>query len=243
LQIKLTIAYDGASYCGWQLQSGQDSIQARIEAALERIFATPVRVRASGRTDAGVHARGQVAACTLPRPFDLVELHRALNAIVPDDIVVLNVENVVDGFDPRRHAVARVYEYRILNQPLRSPFDRRYAWLIREPLDLDRMNEAARIFLGEQDFAAFRSLGTEVKSTVRRVRASGWRREGMQLIYRVEATSFLRHMVRTMVAAMVEVGRGKMEPGFVAELLQRRERALAPASAPPQGLFLIEVRY
>jgi tRNA pseudouridine38-40 synthase len=243
LQIKLTIAYDGTSYCGWQLQSGQDSIQARLEAALERIFATPVRVRGSGRTDAGVHARAQVAAFTLPRPFETAELHRALNATLPDDIVILNAESCGDDFDPRRHAVGRVYEYRVLNQAWRSPFERRYAWLIREPLDLDRMNEAARIFLGEHDFAAFRTLGTQVKSTVRRVQVSEWKRAGTHLTYRVEATSFLRHMVRTMVATMIEVGRGKLEPSVVAELIQHRERAMAPAAAPPQGLFLIEVRY
>jgi tRNA pseudouridine38-40 synthase len=243
LQIKLTIEYDGTSYSGWQLQSGQDSLQARLEAALERIFSPPVRVRGSGRTDAGVHARAQVAAFTLPRAFDAAELQRALNAILPADIVILSAEAVADSFDPRRHAIARVYEYRILNQPWPSAFEHRYAWLIRDPLDLDRMNEAASSFLGEHDFAAFRTLGTEVKSTVRRVHTSEWRREGARLTYRVEATSFLRHMVRTMVATMAEVGRGKLEPGFVAELLQRRERSMAPAAAPPRGLFLVEVRY
>ena len=243
MQIRITIEYDGTNYSGWQLQSGQDSIQARIEAALERIFSSSVRVRASGRTDAGVHARAQVAAFTLPRPFDAAELHRALNATLPHDIVILNAEAVDDSFDPRRHAIARVYDYRILNQPLPSALERRYSWLIREPLDLDRMNEAARIFIGEYDFAAFRTLGTQMKTTVRRVNASEWRRDAAHLIYRVEASSFLRHMVRTMVSTMVEVGRDKMAPGFIAELLQRRERSMAPAAAPPQGLFLVEVRY
>ncbi len=243
MQIKLTIEYDGTNYCGWQLQSGQDSIQARIEAALERIFATLVRVRASGRTDAGVHARGQVAAFTLPRPFDAVELQRALNATLPNDIVILNAETVEDTFDPRRHAIARAYEYRILNQLWPSAFERRYSWLIRDSLDLDRMNAAAESFIGEHDFAAFRTLGTKVRSTIRRVRISEWRREGVHLLYRVEAGSFLRHMVRTMVGTMVEVGKRKMEPSFVAEILVRRERSMAPAAAPPQGLFLVEVRY
>jgi len=243
LQIKLTIEFDGTNYSGWQFQSGQDSLQARIEAALERIFSTAVRVRGSGRTDAGVHARGQVATFTLPRAFDAAELHRALNAILPDDIVILNADAVGDDFDPRRHATSRVYEYRVLNQQMRSAFEHRFAWLIRDPLDLDRMKEAARIFIGEHDFAAFRTLGTEVKSTVRRVHVSEWRRDGAQLTYRVEASSFLRHMVRTMVATMVEVGRRKLQPDFVAQLFQHRERSMAPAAAPPQGLFLIEVRY
>jgi tRNA pseudouridine38-40 synthase len=243
LQIKLTIEYDGTNYSGWQFQSGQDSIQARIEAALERIFATLVRVRASGRTDAGVHACGQVAAFTLPRQFDAAELQRALNASLPSDIVILNAEAVSDSFDPRRHAIARIYEYRILNQLWPSAFERRYSLLIRDFLDLDRMNAAARFFIGEHDFAAFRTLGTEVRSTIRRVHISEWQRDGVHLLYRVEASSFLRHMVRTMVATMVEVGRGKLEPGIVAEILVRRERSMAPAAAPPQGLFLMEVRY
>ena len=243
MQIKLTIEYDGTNYSGWQLQSGQDSIQARLEAALERIFSMPVRVRGSGRTDAGVHARGQVAAFTLPRAFDTAELHRAMNAILPEDIVLLKAEIAGDDFDPRRHATSRVYEYRVLNAPVRSAFEHRYSWLIREPLDVDRMNEAARAFLGEHDFAAFRTLGTQVRSTVRRVLVSEWRRDGAHLIYRVEATSFLRHMVRTMVATMVEIGRGKFTPDLVGELLECRQRAMAPAAAPAQGLFLIEVRY
>jgi tRNA pseudouridine38-40 synthase len=242
-QIKLTIEYDGSAYSGWQIQSGQDSIQARLEAVLERIFSGPVRVRGSGRTDAGVHALAQVAAIMLPRPFDRADLMRAMNAMLPDDIVVLEAEEVPDSFDPRRDARSRVYQYRILNQDARSAFDYRYSWLIREPLDLDRMNSAARLFLGEHDFAGLRTLGTEVKSTVRRVIESEWSREGTWILYRVEATSFLRHMVRTMVSAMVDAGRGKIEPSFITKILESRDRAIAPAAAPAQGLFLVEVRY
>lgn len=243
MQIKLTIEFDGTNYSGWQIQNGQDSIQARLEAVLERIFSQPVRVRGSGRTDAGVHALGQVAAVTLPRPFDCADLVRAMNAMLPPDIVVLDAEEAPDSFDPRRHARSRVYQYRILNQNSPSAFEYRYSWLVRDPLDIDRMNAAAAIFLGEHDFAAFRTLGTEVKTTVRHVMESEWNREGPWLLYRVEATSFLRHMVRTMVAAMVEAGRRKLEPSRIVELLDSGDRAMAPAAAPPQGLFLIEVRY
>jgi tRNA pseudouridine38-40 synthase len=243
MQIKLTLEYDGTNYAGWQLQSGQDSIQGQLEAALEKIFATPLRIHGSGRTDAGVHARAQVATFTLPRSFDPMELSRALNATVPPDIVILNAELVDDGFDPRRNAVARVYEYRILNQQSPSVFENRYSWLVRDPLDLDRMNEAARLFVGEHDFAAFRSLGSIVKTTMRRIASSEWQREGALLSYRVEANSFLRHMVRTMVATMAEIGRGKLQSSFVAQLLARGERSMVPAAAPSRGLFLIEVRY
>ena len=243
MQIKLTVEYDGTNYSGWQLQSGQDSIQARLEAALQRIFATPMRVRGSGRTDAGVHARAQVASFTLPRAFDPAELNRALNATLPTDIVITNAELVDDTFDPRRNAVARVYEYRVLNRQLPSAFEYRYSWLVRDALDFDRMNDAASLFVGDRDFAAFRTLGNDLKTTVRRVFSSKWKREGELLIYRVEANSFLRHMVRTMVATMIEVGRGKMNSRFITELFECRDRSMAPAAAPAKGLFLVEVRY
>jgi tRNA pseudouridine38-40 synthase len=241
--IRVIIEYDGTSYSGWQLQSGQDSIQARIERALEQIFSQPIRVHAAGRTDAGVHAREQVVAFRLPRPFDPSELMRALNALLPPDIAVITAACAEHSFDPRRDARSRSYEYRVLNQQLRSAFEFRYSWLVREPLDLEAMNEAAGIFLGEHDFAAMRSLGSDEKTTVRRVLASEWRRDGTLLIYRVKATAFLRHMVRTMVATMVEVGRGAMTSQQIAQLLAKGDRSLAPAPAPSCGLYLVQVHY
>ena len=241
--LKLTIEYDGRNYSGWQLQPRHDSIQGRIEAALERIFAAPVRVFGSGRTDAGVHARGQVASISIPRPFDATELQRALNSILPADIVVLDIAAAPDDFDPRRAARSRVYEYRVLNRQVASAFDYRYSWLVRDQLDLTAMNRAAQIFVGDHDFAAFRSLGTEVRTTIRRVISSEWTRADDVLAYRVEANSFLRHMVRAMVAAMIDVGRGKLTPGQIATILAGRDRGAAPANAPPGGLYLVEVRY
>lgn len=243
MRVRVILEYDGANYTGWQLQDGRDSIQGRIEAALERIFSEKVRVYGAGRTDAGVHARGQVAAFRLPRPFDAADLKRALNALLPPDIAVIDAAGAADEFDPRRDARLRVYEYRVLNRTVRSAFEFRYAWQIREPLDLQSMNEAARIFVGEHDFAAFRSLGSEEKTTVRKIFSSEWCRRCDHLVYRVEATAFLRHMVRTMVATMVECGRSRLSPADVATLLDGRNRALVPAAAPACGLFLIEVRY
>ncbi|HEY6393860.1 MAG TPA: tRNA pseudouridine(38-40) synthase TruA, partial [Candidatus Binataceae bacterium] len=197
----------------------------------------------AGRTDAGVHARGQVASISIPRPFDPDELQRALNSILPADIVMLDIAPAPDDFDPRRAARARVYEYRVLNRKVASAFEYRYSWLVRDRLDLAVMNCAAQIFVGEHDFAAFRSLGTEVRTTIRRVTSSEWTREGDILLYRVEANSFLRHMVRAMVAAMVEVGRGKLTADQVAAILAGLDRGAAPANAPPGGLYLVEVRY
>jgi tRNA pseudouridine38-40 synthase len=243
MRVRITVEYDGGNYSGWQLQSGQDSIQARLETALERIFSQNVRVYGAGRTDAGVHARGQVAAFTLPRDFDPAELERALNALLPNDIAVRDAALVDDAFDPRRAARSRLYEYRVLNRRLRSAFDFRYAWLVREPLDLTAMNQAAAVFLGDHDFATFRSLGSDEKTTIRRIYASEWRREGDLLTYRVEATAFLRHMVRTMVGVLVAAGRGALNREAVARMLAEGNRAAVPASAPACGLFLLEVRY
>jgi tRNA pseudouridine38-40 synthase len=258
MQVRLKLEYDGTNYAGWQIQTGRNSIQAELEGALERIFGAPIRVRGTGRTDAGVHARGQVAAARLPRPFVPAELARALNALLPPDIVVLEASSAADSFDPRHDARLRIYEYSVLNHPLRSAFERNSAWLVREPLDLTAMNSAAAEFVGEHDFAAFRSLGSEEKTTVRRVEISRWWRTGeinetalhedaRHLVYRVEASAFLRHMVRTMVAAMVEVGRGKSAgrppADTIAALLASRDRALAPAPAPAAGLCLMEVLY
>ena len=241
--VKLTLEYDGTAYCGWQLQAGQDSIQGRIEGALARIFGVPVRVYGAGRTDTGVHARGQVAAIRTPRGFPLADLRRALNATLPRDIVVLDAAPAPENFDPRRSARSRVYEYRVLNRAVASAFEHRYAHLVRAALDLGAMREAAAGFVGEHDFAAMRTLGSEERSTTRRVIASDWRREGDLLIYRVEASSFLRHMVRTMVAAMLEVGRGRIAATEIASILASRDRARAPAAAPACGLYLVEVRY
>ena len=241
--LKLTLEYAGSNYSGWQLQPRHDSIQGRIEAALERIFTAPVRVFGSGRTDAGVHARGQVASISIPRPFDPDELQRALNSILPADIVILDISVAPDNFDPRRAARSRVYEYRVLNRQVASAFDYRYSWLVRDHLDLAAMNCAAQTFVGDHDFAAFRSLGTEVRTTIRRVTSSEWTRDADLFLYRVEANSFLRHMVRAMVAAMIDVGRGKLAANKIATILAGLDRGAAPANAPPGGLYLVEVRY
>ena len=243
MHLKIVVEYDGTNYSGWQLQADDDSIQNRIETALARIFGEKVRVYGAGRTDAGVHAVGQVAAFDLPRPFAPEELKRALNALLPRDIVIKDVAEVAATFDPRRDAKARVYEYRVLNGSSQSAFEYRYSWHIPDALDLSQMQSAARVFLGTHDFAAFRSLGTEVRSTIREVFASEWRKHDQFLIYRVEATAFLRHMVRTMVAAMVLAGRGKLDAEKIADLLRGGLREQTPAAAPPSGLFLVEVKY
>jgi len=243
MRVKLTLEYEGTPYFGWQLQAGQDSIQGQLESALAQIFGTAIRVHGAGRTDAGVHARGQVAAVTLPRDFDPLELKRALNAMLPPAIAIVLSEQVPEEFDPRRDARSRVYEYRVLNRETRSALEHRFAWLIRDALDFNALQTAARVYVGEHDFAAFRTLGSEEKTTTRRVIESRWTRAGHILTYRVEANAFLRHMVRTMVAAMIDAGRGKIRTHDIEKMLESHDRSIAPAPAPACGLFLIEVRY
>jgi tRNA pseudouridine38-40 synthase len=243
MRIKLKLQYDGRNYCGWQFQPGQDSLQGRLEAALERLYGCKIRLHAAGRTDAGVHALGQVAAFSAPARFGVDELMAALNALTPADIVVVEASVVSEDFDPRRTARSRIYEYRILNRVLPSPFYGRYSWHVPQPLDRGAMKAAAQCFIGEHDFAAFRSLGSPTQSTVRRIDQSWWRVDGDLLTYRVEGSSFMRHMVRTMVAVMVEIGRGRLSQEAVARLITGADRALAPAPAPAHGLFLLDVRY
>jgi tRNA pseudouridine38-40 synthase len=243
MRLKLVVEYEGTNYSGWQLQARHDSIQGRIERSLMRIFSAPVRVFGSGRTDTGVHAIAQVAAIDIPREFEPAVMMRALNAFLPADIVIKEVHRCDPEFDPRRDARSRVYEYRVLNRAMPSVFERRFSWQVWGALDLRAMNACARVFVGEHNFVALRKSGSAEKSTVRRVLSSRWTRKGDILTYRIEANSFLRHQVRKMVRAMVDCGRGRMTARDVAAILRDRDRARSPAAAPPQGLFLVEVKY
>src|SRR5262245_26358019 len=245
MQLRLTIEYEGTAYQGWQIQAAGPTVQEVLERALATALREPVRVRGAGRTDAGVHACGQVAAVRVSRaPVDLGLLRRSLNALTPDDVVVREVSLADDDFDPRRHARSRVYEYRILNAPAPSPFWRRFAWHVTQPLDLPAMNEAAAALAGEHDFAAFCAADAEpLRSTVRRVLESRLGGEPPLVVYRVEANAFLKHMVRNIVGTLMEVGRGERAATAMGELLAGRDRTRAGATAPPHGLTLVAVRY
>jgi len=245
MQLRLTVEYEGTAYRGWQLQRDGPTVQAVLEQALSTALRERVRVRGAGRTDAGVHACGQIAAVRVREvPADLERLQKSLNALTPDDVAVRDITVVDDAFDPRRHARSRVYEYRIWNVAAPSPFWRRHAWHVPSQLDVAAMDEAARVLEGEHDFASFRAADAEpVRSTVRRVLESSLRVDGRLLVYRVEATAFLKHMVRNVIGTLVEVGRGERVAGTFRELLAVRDRTRAGATAPAHGLVLVDVRY
>jgi len=245
MQLKLIVEYEGAAYQGWQLQPGDQTVQAVLERALATALRAPVRVRGAGRTDAGVHACGQVAAVRVSQPpADLDRLLRSLNALTPDDVAVREVTLVDDAFDPRRHATSRLYEYRLWTAAAPSPFWRRWAWHHPQPLDVDAMAAAAPVLVGEHDCAAFCAADADpTRTTVRRIVTSEVVREGPLICYRVEANAFLKHMVRNVVGTLVEIGRGERPRDALGTLLEGRDRTKAGATAPPHGLVLVSVRY
>ena len=251
--LKLTVAYDGTEYVGWQRQAAGASIQGCLEAALRDIEGAPVSVVGAGRTDAGVHALGQAAGVRLEAGIAPGALARALNARLPADIRVVASEAAPDSFHARFDAVAKSYRYRLAHGPVMSPFLRRYAWHVREPLDVEAMTEAGRTLVGEHDFAAFQaagsSVGTTVRTlfdlTVRRVSPGAWAEAAGadSTVIEVRGSGFLRHMVRTIAGTLVDVGRGRRGPGEVERALRAADRAAAGPTAPPRGLFLLGVEY
>ena len=242
--IRLLLEYDGTRYHGWQRQLDAATIQGVLEAAVARLTQAPVAIIGSGRTDAGVHARGQVANFRTESPIPLKAFHQGLNSMLPKDIAVLEASEAPPEFHARKSARAKTYEYRILNRSTRSPLHRNYAWWLAPRLDLGVMAEAAAILPGEHNFTAFRASGSDNINPVRRVLAATWRDEpGGWLSFTITATGFLRGMVRSLVGTMVEVGRGKSPPTILAELLESGARHLAGPTSPPQGLYLVEVFY
>jgi len=243
MHFRLLVEYDGSDFSGWQVQPGERTVQGVLEEAIERFLGTPVRVAAAGRTDAGVHASGQVVCFRTERELSPVQVQRAVQALTPPDIGIRAVDVVADSFDPRRRACRRVYEYRIWNRAAGSPFWRPYAWHIRRRLDGEAMDVAARLLEGEHDFSAFRAAGCDAAGPVRRIFSSRVSRRGDLVLYRIEATAFLRHMVRNIVGTLAEVGQRRREAQSIAALLASRDRALAGMTAPAHGLCLTRVDY
>lgn len=243
MNIKLTVEYDGTNYHGWQFQPNCESIQAVLERAISTFFAATIRITGSGRTDAGVHALGQVVNFSADKDSSPFRIRRALNALTPPDITIKEVELVPDAFDARRDAQSRTYEYHILNRPTASPFLLRRVWHVHEPLDVDAMRQASACLFGEHDFTSFRAANCDATHPVRTIYATSLEQRGELLIFTIEATAFLRHMVRNLVGTLVEVGKGERSAQAFAEILEARDRIKAGKTAPPHGLYLVEVKY
>ena len=241
--LKLVLAYDGTSLVGWQRQAEGDSVQGLLEAALGRFEGGPVTVHGAGRTDAGVHALGQVASVRVSFTHDTATLVRALNAQLPEVVRIWSVEDVPDGFHARSSARSKTYRYCIRNAPVASPFERAFVWHVPGTLALDRMQRAAALLVGQHDFAAFQSVGSDANGTIRTVTESAITLRDGLLTYEITGNGFLRHMVRAIVGTLVEVGRGWRDVENVVTLLGHGRRADAGPTAPPHGLFLVRVHY
>src|SRR4030042_6923447 len=242
--IKLLIEYDGTNYLGWQVQPKGPTIQGMLGDKIKLLTGESIQLFGSGRTDAGVHALGQVAHFKTQSRMDLCSMQRALNSLLPRDIVIQKIEEVEEGFHARKHAKSKIYEYRILNRSLRSAFYRGYVWHIPQKLDLMEMKRATAHLIGEHDFSAFRTVGSSTRTTVRRVIQSEWKRGGAGMIrFEIEANGFLKQMVRSIVGTLVEVGKGKINPEEFQKILTSKDRKKAGPTAPAKGLFLKEVKY
>ncbi len=242
--VKLVLEYDGTRYVGWQVQPNGPSVQAEVERALATLRKSPCRVTAAGRTDAGVHARGQVVSFAEERPLPLAAYVKGMNALLPADVAVRAASVEPDGFDARRSARGKRYRYVIENGDTRAPLGRLQAWQLFGRLDVAAMREAAVHLVGRHDFAAFQAADCACGHAVREVRrleVLGEPGARIELVF--EATAFVKHMVRNVVGTLVEVGQGKRAPGSLPALLAGRDRRAAGATAPPQGLCLEEVFY
>ena len=241
--LKFTLEYEGTHLVGWQRQAEGRSVQGLLEDALARFEGGPVAVEGAGRTDAGVHALGQVASVRVSCAHDTATLARALNAMLPPDVRVVRVEEAADGFHARFDARSKTYRYQVRNAPFVSPFERAVVWHIPEPLSFEPMQAAAALVEGTHDFRAFQSTGGDVRRTERTIVRSELRRTAGLLVYEICGDGFLRHMVRALVGTLVEVGRGRRSPENLAALLNGAARGDAGPTAPPHGLFLVSVEY
>ena len=245
-RIRLTISYDGSAYNGWQVQPGLPTIQGTLEAVLAEIEKAPVHIAGSGRTDAGVHALAQVAAISISNPIPTPNLKKAMNRLLPPDIRVLEAEIVAESFHPRYDATSKTYEYRIWRGEVLPPFERAYLHHHPYPLDDAAFTGAARLFEGQHDFSAFAAADERDRtgrSKVRRIFSSSASRTSDLLVYRVNGSGFLKHMVRMIVGTLLEAGKGNSDEDRIRWLLSAPQGIKAIPAAPARGLYLVRVFY
>lgn len=241
--LKLLLEYDGTGFSGWQVQPGKRTVQGDIEKVLEKLLGEKATLIGAGRTDAGVHAKGQVASFQTASQRSSEVILRALNAGKDRDLAVREAVDMGEDshFHARFSARSRMYEYRIVQG--RSPLRRRYAWEVTYPLDVAKMQRAAKCLVGKHDFTSFSSAQAEARTRICTVKEAGWNREGEELVFRIEADRFLQAMVRSLVGTLVDVGRGRFKSTEMRRILAARDRSLAGKTAPAHGLCLIQVNY
>jgi tRNA pseudouridine38-40 synthase len=243
-KIVLIVEYDGTHYYGFQLQASQPTVQEELEKAIQRLTGQMSRVLAASRTDTGVHARGQVVSFRTGAVHSPETFVSGLNHYLPRDIAVKAAHRVKESFNVRRQAISREYDYYILNRPTRSPLWDGRAYLVREPLDIEAMNQACQTLVGEHDFIAFTtSLDNRLRNTVRRVFRAEVRRNDELVVFNMVASSFLPHQVRNTVGALIRVGLGKMSYDEFYSIIEARKPGLAGPTAPADGLYLVRVNF
>jgi tRNA pseudouridine38-40 synthase len=241
--LKLTLAYDGTEFHGWQVQPEVSTVQGELERAFRKLFNHDVHVTGSGRTDAGVHAHSQVATVQTERSMDTDAVLRGGNALIPVGIRILSVEEVSMGFHPRHSAKSKTYEYHIWRHPIVSPFHSRYVYPFRYRLNEETVDAASREFVGTHDFTSFCSTATEVENRVRTVYEIDWNRTDLTWVFRIRGSGFLQYMVRTIAGSILEAGQGRMNVSAIPEIFAAKDRRLAGPTLPPAGLHLVAVEY
>lgn len=242
-QIMLTISYDGTHYYGWQKQSKLPTIQEELEKACKKLFGHDVSIKGSGRTDAGVHAKGQCASLKVNTPIPAEKMPRSLNNILPKDIVVLDAKLVGEEFHPQYFAKRKTYIYKVINSKYPVPQLWNYTYFVYTPLDVEAMNKGARNFIGTHDFKAFCSSKNTKKDTIRSIYSFEIKRDGDIITFEVCGNGFLHNMVRIMVGTLIEVGKGDMKPDDIRQIILSKNRLKAGITVPASGLTMYRVDY
>ena len=243
MRVRLIVAYDGTNYHGWQIQKNAITVEEILQQALCDLLQEPIELVGASRTDAGVHARGNVAVFDTHTRIPAEKIAIAVNQRLPEDIRVMQSEEVAEQFHPRYAESEKTYEYHISNVPIQLPTRRLYSYFVYLPLDVEKMQEAAKLFVGEHDFAGFCSAKSQVQTTVRTIYDCQVEKEGDEICIRVRGNGFLYNMVRIIAGTLVEVGLGRRKLSTVSQAIEKADRSLAGPTAPPEGLTLIKIEY
>ena len=242
-RIKLIVAYDGTEYSGWQIQPEAPTIEMYLDKAIHGLTGENVHVTGASRTDAGVHAYGNVAVFDTESTIPGDRFTFALNRFLPDSIVIQDSWEVAGDFHPRHCNTRKTYEYRILNTAVPFPQKRNFTWHVAGSIDIKKMREAAAYIVGEHDFKSFCCVKTQAESTVRTIYSLEILQEGNEIIIRIKGNGFLYNMVRIITGTLIQVGKGRFEPEYVKQMLEAKDRTVAGQTAPPQGLTLVGIEY